>query len=228
MSMYAITNAYMQQGRYQKALEYADSVMTQYKKEMHEPPTGFMYITKDLVLISMEEWEQVIINTNEYLFLHKGILEDSIAAEIYSHQGYGYYNLKKYQDAIKSYEKALDYCYKINKMGIAGGVLCDLGHCNRKLGKTFLASSLLEKGLERYFEYFGFDRNYLMRYRPKETDALRKSFLDVLSVHLYKMAIYAEEDGDNKAKKNYLLMSAHCGNETAKSEYYRIYGYYVP
>ena len=42
----------------------------------------------------------------------------------------------------------------------------------------------------------------------------------------YAMAVFEQDIDDKVASKEYLLMSAHCGNSMAISEYKRIYGNY--
>jgi hypothetical protein len=92
------------------------------------------------------------------------------------------------------------------------------------MGKLSAASSFYEKGLMKFLQYFNTTKRQLLQSDLKVDDSYKESVMDVFAAHLYKMAIYEQDYGDRLASKEYLLMSAHCGNSTAISEYQRIYG----
>ena len=99
-----------------------------------------------------------------------------------------------------------------------------MAYCYEQLGKNVLASSFYDKGFEKYLEYFNVSRTMLLKSRIEETESLRRSNLHMFSCHLYDMAVREQNLGNRRASQEYLLMSAHCGNEQAISEYNRIYG----
>ena len=137
----------------------------------------------------------------------------------------GYRFLKDYKNAIRSYEYVVSCCSKEGDYGGQGDALCEIAFLYNKLGISATASSFYEKGLNKYLQYFHTTKQQLLRRRFKvEDDSLKESELEIFSLHLFKMAIFEGNNGNRLASKEYLLMSSHCGNSEAKSEYQRIYG----
>ena len=212
------------EGRFMNALEIIDSLRSNWKYITGREVSPMIYLKKNIILMNLEEWEELNENASECFSIHKNNLTDNIAAILRSSQGMACRNLSQYKEAIGAYEKAMAYYTKLADLGSQGGQLCDMANCYVKLNKQLMASDLYNKGMEKYLEYFGITRSQLLKERFTVTDSFKKTVLRTFAVHLYGMAVLEEEKGNRTASKDYLLMSAHCGYETALSEYQRIYG----
>jgi len=125
------------------------------------------------------------------------------------------------------YDKAhQDLCQKIGKLENQAISFCDMAYCYTKIGKYILARTCYEKGLQAYLDYFGVKRYMLLKGAYNEKDSYKRTVLAVFASHLYDMATFEQDFGSKTDKKEYLLMSAHCGKVLAKEEYKRIYGRY--
>ena len=214
----------MQEGMYMQALEALDSLQANWKKITGKEPSPQLYLRKGQIYMCLEEWQQLIDATTECISYNKDAMSDRMAALIYSMQGSGYRNLENYKNAIRSYEFAVSYYSKVGDYGSQGDMLCSIAYSYDKLGKTSTASSFYDKGFMKFLQYFNTTRGKLLQSDIKVDDSYKESVMGVFSAHLFNMAIFEQDNGDRMASKEYLLMSAHCGNSTARSEYQRIYG----
>ncbi len=214
----------IEEGRFMNALEIIDSLRSNWKYITGREVSPMIYLNKNIILMNLEEWEEVNENTSECFSVHKANLSDNIAAILRYSQGLAYSNLNQYKEAIGAYEKAMAYYTKLADLGSQGDQLCSMANCYVKLNKQLMASDLYKKGVEKYLDYFGTTRSQLLKERFTVTDSYKKTVLRTFAAHLIGIAVLEEEKGNRTASKDYLLMSAHCGNETALSEYQRIYG----
>lgn len=227
-AMMLIVDSLRDSGMYMSALKLVDHVMDS-KREKGGNPTIRMYISKGQILMHFEEWESLIETCDECLLLYKNdtnVLVDLWLPFIYKMKGDGCKYAKVYKDAIVSYENALVYYLENKRVDNQADVYYCMAFCYDQLGKKTIASSFYDKGLEKYLEYFNVSRTGLLKSRIEETDDIRKPNLDLFSCYLYNMAVREQDMGNRRASQEYLLMSAHCGNEKAISEYNRIYRRY--
>ena len=214
----------MQEGMYMQALEILDSMQVNWEKVTGKAPSAQMYMRKGQIYMILEEWQQLVEVTKECIYYNREIMPDRISALIYSMQGSGYRNLEQYKDAIRSYEHAVSFYTKAEDLGSQGDMLCSIAYSYDKIGKSSAASSFYEKGLTKFLQYFNTTKKSLLQSDLKVTDLYMQSVMGVFGAHLFNMAIHKQDLGDRVASKEYLLMSAHSGNTTARSEYNRIYG----
>ena len=215
----------MHEGIYMQALELMDSIQANWKALTGREPSPMMYLKKGNILMYLEEWRDLIKTTEECLSVHKSDINDRVAAIMYSMQGAAHRNLEEYREAIRSYENGSYYYTKTGDIGSQGDMICSMANCYSELGKHTMASSFYEKGINKYLDYFGTSRSALLRSNFSVKDSYKQSVLGVFAAHLFCLAVYEQNYGSRLNSKNYLLMSAHCGDKTAKSEYQRIYGY---
>ena len=222
--MLAGVDSIMNTGMFMKALDLIDSIQVNWKSFTGREPSPRMYISKGNILMHLEEWGELVKTTEECLSIHKEDITDRIAALMYSMQGSAYRNLKEYQKAIRSYEEGAYYYTKIEDSGSQGDMLCSMAKCYGELGKYTMASSFYEKGFNKFLEYFGTTRSALLRSNFYVNDSYKNTVLGVFAAHLFSMAVFEQDYGSRLDSKDYLLMSAHCGDSSARSEYQRIYG----
>ena len=215
----------MNEGRLMKALDLIDSIQINWKSLTGHVPSPRTYLAKGNILMQLEEWKELVKTTEECLTIHKLDIPDKIAAIMHGIQGAAYRNLKEYREAIRSYENGLYYYSKTEDTGSQGDMLCSMAKCYSELGIQTMASSFYQKGIDKFLEYFDTTRRALLRRNFNVKDHYKQTVLGVFAIHLYNLAVYEQDYGSRLDSKNYLLMSAHCGNTTAKSEYQRIYGY---
>lgn len=141
-------------------------------------------------------------------------------------QGMAYKNLEDYLNAIRSYENAFTHYTIINDLGSQGDALCSIAYSYDKAGKSFTASSFYQKGFAKFLQYFNISRKQLLRNDLKLDDSYNIKVMHLFGSHLFNMAVFEQDNGDKSASREYLLMSAHCGNTLARKEYQRIYGRY--
>lgn len=223
-TMIAVVDSLVETGMYMNALDLLDSIQVNWKYITGSEPSPRMYISKGNILNHLEEWGELVKTTEECLSIHKEDITDRIAALMYSMQGSAYRNLKVYQKAIRSYEEGAYYYTKIEDSGSQGDMLCSMAACYAKIGKYTMAFSFYEKGFNKFLEYFGTTRSYLLRNDLYVSDVYKKAVLGVFGAHLFGMAVFEQDYGSRLESQEYLLMAAHCGNAGAKSEYQRIYG----
>ena len=215
------------EGMYMQALEVMDSLQVIWKNITGKEPSPRMYISKGQIYSRMEERQSVVDATIECVNNNKDTMQGRVAALVFSMQGSGYRNLEEYHKAIRSYERALGYYSEIGDLGSQGDMLCSIAYSYNKQGKTFATSSFYEKGLSRFLEYFNVTKKQLLKSNLKVVDdTYKEAVLNMFGTHLYAMAVFEQDIDDKVASKEYLLMSAHCGNSMAISEYKRIYGNY--
>lgn len=224
--IFNLIDSVMEEGMYMKALDLLDSVNANWQKTFGVEVPYQMYLKKGEVYMRLEEWQRLVDVTTECINKKNGTLPNQVVPIMYNMQGMGYSNLEKYKDAIRSYENALSYYSKNEDLGSQGDVLCNIGHCYNKSRKLLSASSFYNKGLLKFLEYFKITKKQLLQRELKVYDAYEKTLLNSFAVHLFNMAVYEQDYGDKSTSKEYLLMSAHCGYNLAKSEYQRIYGHY--
>lgn len=223
--MLSAVDSVMNEGMYMQALEMLDSIQVNWKKITDMEPSARMYLMKGQILMSLEEWEELVQTTTECISVHKDDIQDKVAAIIFSMQGSAYRNLENYKSAIRSYEYGLSYYNKSGDLGSQGDMMCSMANCYVQIGKTSMASSFYEKGFAKFLDYFGTTRSALLKGKFYVQDTYMKSVLGVFSSHLMGMAVHEQNCGDRVASKEFLRMSANCGNSHAQSEYERIYGY---
>ena len=223
--MYASVDSIMYEGRFMQALELLDSIQVNWKVVIGREPSPRMYLSKGNILMHLEEWRDLIKTTEECLSVHKSDITDNVAAIMYSMQGFAHSNLKEYREAIRSYEHGSYYCTKTGDLASQGHMICSMAKCYGELGKHTMASSFYEKGINKFLDYFETSRSALLRSNFSVKDSYKQAVLGVFAAHLFSLAVYEQNYGSRLNSKDYLLMSAHCGYETAKSEYQRIYGY---
>lgn len=214
----------IQEGMYMQAIKAIDSLQVNWKKVTGRELSARTYLRKSQIYMSLEEWQQLVNTTTDCINSNKDNMSDRQAALFYSMQGSGYRYLEDYKNAILSYEHALGYYTKIGDLGSQGDILCSIAYSYDKLGKHSTASSFYEKGVSKFLQYFNSSKNYLLQNDLKVEDSYMRSVMGVFGAHLYNMAVYEQNLGDRNSSKEFLLMSAHCGNSTAISEYERIYG----
>lgn len=224
--IFNLIDSVMEEGMYMKALDLLDSVNANWQKTLGVEVPYQIYLKKGQVYMQLEEWQLLIDVTTECINKKNGTLPNRVAPIMYNMQGMGYFNLEKYKDAIRSYENALSYYSKNEDLGRQGDILCNIGHCYNKSKKLLSASSFYNKGLLKFLEYFKITKKQLLQRELKVYDSYEKTLLNLFALHLFEMAVYEQDYGDKSTSKEYLLMSAHCGLNLAKSEYQRIYGYY--
>jgi tetratricopeptide (TPR) repeat protein len=215
-----------QEGMFNQALETCDSLSVQIKKMFGMAPSAQLYLEKAHLLQKMEEYNLAIATIQEYFDTHKDSIDEKRVPLLYHIQGNSYRNLGDYREAIGSYEKYSMSSKKIGKLENQAISFCDMAYCYTKIGKYVLARTCYEKGLQVYLDYFGVKRYMLLKGAYNEKDSYRRKVLAVFANHLFEMAVFEQEFGSKTDKKEYLLMSAHCGNVLAKEEYKRIYGRY--
>lgn len=215
------------EGRYMQALEILDSLEVKWKRYADLNLTPRMYMMRALIYTNMEEWHKVVLTTTDCVNYHKDTMPDDVASLIYDLQGLAYKNLKFYQMAIRSYEKAYGYYLKSENFSLSGqaNAQCDIADCYTYLKKYTAASSCYERGLSLYFKYFNVTKDWLLKNDLRVTDSYKETVLGVFGAHLYKMYLYELECGDTFTANECLLMSSHCGNGLAKGKYQRIYGH---
>ena len=222
--MMGVVDSLAETGMYMKALDLLDSIQVNWKNTTGREPSPRIYLSKSNIQMQLEEWGELAKTTEECLSLHKTDITDKVAAIMYSLQGNAYRNLKEYQKAIRAYEEGSYYYTKTGEVGSQADMLCSMAICYAKIGKYTMASSFYEKGFNKFLEYFGTTRSYLLRNDLYVSDAYKKTVLGLFGAHLLNMAIFEQDYGSRIESQEYLLMAAHCGNTGAKSEYQRIYG----
>lgn len=223
--MLAGVDSIISEGRFMQALELVDSIQVNWKYLTGRELSPSIYLTKGNILMNLEEWRELVKTTEECLSIHKKTMTDGMAAIICAMQGYAHRGLEEYSEAIRSYENGAYYYNKTGDIGSQGDMLCSMAFCYSKLNKHTMATSFYEKGISKFLEYFGTTRSVLLRSDYIVKDSYKQKVLAVFTVHLYSLAVYEQNHGSRLESKNYLLMSAHCGDTTAKSEYKRIFGY---
>lgn len=166
----------MEEGMYMQALEMLDSVQVNWKKVTGMEPSPQMYLRKGNVLMSLEEWQELVLTTEECLRIHKEDIPDEIAAITYSMQGSAYRNLEDYKSAIRSYEYALARYNKVGDLGSQGGMMCSMANCYDHIGKISMASSFYEKGFAKFLSYFATTRSSLLRGEFNVADSQENGF----------------------------------------------------
>ena len=151
-------------------------------------------------------------------------MKEAELAVIYNMQGLSHLSLKEYQEAIKSYEHASLYYSKTGDIGGQANVLCNMASCYEKLMNHPMAYSFYEKGITLFFKYFNTSRSKLLKRELCNSDPQKDATLGVFADHLYDLAVFEQNNGSRDAMRDYLLMSAHCGNPDAQKEYKRIFG----
>lgn len=223
-TMMAVVDSLVETGMYMNALDLLDSIQVNWKNITGSEPSPRIYLSKGDIQMQLEEWRELAKTTEECLSLHKTDITDKVAGIMYSMQGSAYKNLKEYQKAIRAYEEGSYYYTKTGEVGSQADMLCSMANCYAKIGKYTMASSFYEKGFNKFLEYFGTTRSYLLRNGLYVSDAYKKAVLGVFGAHLFGMAVFEQDYGSRLESQEYLLMAAHCGNASAKSEYQRIYG----
>lgn len=223
--MLAGVDSIMNTGMFMKTLDLIDSIQVNWKSFTGREPSPRMYLMKCNILMHLEEWRDLIRTTEECFSVHKTDINDRIAAIMNGIQGDAHRNLEEYREAIRSYEEGAHYYTRTEDIGSQGNMLCNMAICYGKLGKHTMASSFYEKGINKFLEYFGTTRSALLRSNFYVKDSYKQTVLDVFAAHLFSLAVYEQDHGSRLDSKDYLLMSAHCGDTTAKSEYKRIFGY---
>lgn len=220
-----IIDSVMNEGRYMQALDMLDSMETVLNTTTNMPRTPQFYLQRINIYYGFEEWDKVISISNECMKIHKEDASASSAALIYKVQADSYFHIKQYDSALRSYELANAKYKKAEMIDGQAETVCNMGRCYNEKGKTSMAASLFEKGVDLYANYFGVTPSSLANKPLYVTDKYKKTVLNVFAAQLYEMAVF-EQDRDNRpASKKYLKMSVNCGSEFAKSEYRRIYGY---
>jgi len=222
--MLAGVDSIMNTGMFMKALDLIDSIQVNWKSFTGREPSPRMYLMKCNILMHLEEWRDLIRTTEECFSVHKTDINDRIAAIMNGIQGDAHRNLEEYREAIRSYEEGAHYYTRTEDIGSQGNMLCNMAICYGKLGKHTMASSFYEKGINKFLEYFGTTRSALLRSNFYVKDSYKQTVLDVFAAHLFSLAVYEQDHGSRLDSKDYLLMSAHCGDSSAMSEYQRIYG----
>lgn len=214
------------EGMYMQALEQLDSFQIKWSSISGRGPSLMMNILRGQIYMSMGEWQQLLYTTNECFNNNKDEITDKSAALIYNMQGMAYKNLEDYFNAIRSYENAFTHYTIINDLGSQGDALCSIAYSYDKAGKSFTASSFYQKGFAKFLQYFNISRKQLLRNDLKLDDSYNIKVMHLFGSHLFNMAVFEQDNGDKSASREYLLMSAHCGNTLARKEYQRIYGRY--
>lgn len=212
------------EGRYMQALDMINSIQAEWEGLTGKALTLRLYLKKMNIQMYLEEWRDLIATTEECLSFHKDEMTAGVAALVYDMQGTGYKYLEEYREAIRSYENGVYYYSEIGELNSQGYLFCSMAICYTNLEKYTMASSCYEKGLEKYLNYFETTRSVLLKSDFHIEDPYKQTALDAFALNLLYMAAFEEGYGDRSASKEYLLMAAHCGNESARREYQRVYG----
>ena len=220
-----VVDSVIEEGMYMNALEMLDSIQVNWKRVTGSEPSPQLFIKRAFVYMSMEEWRKMAETANECINIHKITMMDREFAIVYNMQGTAFKNIGEYTNSIRAYENSISYYKKLGESGSVGDGLCNMAFCYDKLGKTSAATSFYEKGLSMFLEYFNITKKQLLQKELRVNDSYKKTVKGVLGAQLYMMALFEQNKGDKLASKEYLLMSAHCGNDAATSEYQRIFGF---
>ncbi|MBO7432658.1 MAG: hypothetical protein J6U13_02780 [Salinivirgaceae bacterium] len=213
----------IEKGMYMSALETTDSLLIIWKNNTKKQPPIDLYMSKCKVLSYLEEWNDLIETTKECLTFYNNETK-LYTSVLYSMQGFAYRSVKDYNNAVRAYEASMSYSK--NDIGNEANMLCNMAYCYESIGKSTLAGTLYNKGFNKYLEYFKISRTDLLKNKVSVTSSFKETALGVFGCHLYNMAVFEQNYGTKVLSKEYLLMSANCGNEEAQSEYDRIYGGY--
>ena len=212
------------EGRYMQALDKIDSLQVKWEALTGSPLPWRVYLSKVEIQMSLEEWKDAIATVEECFIIHKDDIPDWGVSMLYEDLGRGYLNLKEYREAIRSYENVINYYIDLDELDSLGDIYCSIAYCYKRLGKYNLANSFYKKGLDKYLNYFGTTSPVLLKSNFHVQDSYKQTNLNLFALHLYDMAVLQHEYGNRSASKEYLIMSAHCGNEDARREYLRRYG----
>ena len=182
-----IVDSLQESGMYMKALDTVDRIMDYWQKEKGSNPPIRMYVSKGQILMHLEEWDPLIETCDECLLQYKDdtdVVVDMWLPLIYKMKGVGCRCAKIYKDAIVSYENALFYYTRDNRIDNQGDIYYSMAMCYEQLGKNSIASSFYNKGFEKYLEYFNISRTGLLKSRIEATDNPQKSNLDLFSSYL--------------------------------------------
>lgn len=212
------------EGMYMQALENIDSTQVKYETVFGRKLPPYLYVIKANILSNFEDWEKMLSTTVECIKYHKDSMSDREAAMVYKLQGEAFYNMKVYLSAIQSYESSMSKFNVLGEKDSQGDILIRMATCYEEIGKSTLALTLYEKGVDRFLDYLGTTRANLIQKNFFVTDSRKKIVRDLLAVNLYHIAVFYQEIGDKTTSKEYLIMSKNCGCRLANSEYERIYG----
>ncbi len=210
------------EGMYLNALERLDNLRETMKNVVGVEPSSRFFLLKTTIYMEMSEWQKMVETTTECINLYKDTMNDQCAAMIYNMQGFAYQHIDEYYNAIHSYENSLHYYSHLGRLEKQGDTLCRIAYCYSIVGKKAMGSLFYEKGLTKFLEYFNTTKMQLLQSELTIEDSEKESFKRTLGSHLFFMAMFEESDEESK---KYLLMSVHCGNDAATSEYQRIFGY---
>ena len=223
-----VVDSLLEEGMYMQAIELLDGSMVKWAKDTGGLPVPPMIYLKRLQINRyMEEWQQVI-NDADSCIASINYYQDpkyrSMAALVYKSQGDGYRYIEDYKNAIRPYENAVGLYKVLGELIDQGDALCSIANCYDLLGKTNTAAKFYENGLSKYLQGFDISEKRLLQKDLVSADENKQNDINLFGLHLLRMAVFEEERGNKMKSKDYLLMSAHCGLDVARSEYQRLYG----
>lgn len=214
------------EGQYLHALELMDVVEKNYPRLLGRYPSQLFYSDKVKILHSLEEWQQVVEAVDRYKEIYKGEFIDNIAATMFDSQGMAYWKMKKYWKAIASFEEGVSYYIKTGDIASQGNLYCSIGMCYMELEKSAISFKFYNKGISKFLDYFDTTPSALVKHDIRVKGTVRQTALDLFSAHLGLLAGYEMVYGTRQDVHDHLLMASHCGNDAAKKEYKRIFGYF--
>lgn len=208
---------------YTEALAALDTLQGSWKTITGRELSPRAYIVRCVILANQRKWHDVLEVTGNCLSIYGDNIPTRMASMVFSMQGNAHRFLGQYKEAIGSFEFGLDYYTKVGDLGSQAGMLCQMAECYGSLDDYTHAIALYSEGIERFLSYFGTTRKDLLESFIFPDNRYDKALLRVLADHLYNLGMFEKEHGSRLNAKDNLLMSWHCGNESAKAEYLRVW-----
>lgn len=208
---------------YAQAVEAIDSFRKESRDVWGRDIPEYMLICRGDAMAHMDRWAETVETLDECLRLGNP-KSDTDLSFIYNLKGFAQVEMKEYRQAVESYKSAMTYSMKRDDMGDVAHACCNIAYCNMLMGRTLMAQTFYERGLDTFMDYFHTSYAYLLKHELQVSDRYRRRRKSNFADHLYGMALLEEKNGNRKAMRKYLRMSANCGSELAQREYRRLYG----
>lgn len=213
-------------GAYYRILDITEQIESSWEKYPNSYAPIELYLQKGCVLMDLEDWNGLSASMEKAITIYQDNEEYRPAVRLlYDMAGMAKRMLEDYTKAIRNYELELLLCEE-NDLGNQGNSLCNLAICYYNLEKYSIAQTFFDKGFEKYFTLFDTTKKKLLKKKCIAKNELQRIHIGVFGAMLMQRAILAETLKDDVNKHDYILMSANCGDETAKEEYNRIYKRY--
>lgn len=215
--------ALMSSRMYAQAVEAIDSFRKESRDVWGREIPEYMLICRGDAMAHMDRWAETVETLDECLRLGNP-KSDADLFFIYDLKGFAQVEMKEYRQAAKSYKSAMTYSMKRDVMGDVADACCNMAYCYMLMDRTLMAQTFYERGLDTFMDYFHTSYAYLLKHELQVSDRYRRRHKSKFADHLYGMALLEEKNGNRKAMRKYLRMSANCGSELAQREYRRLYG----